>query len=350
MLYHGHQKQLRRAAYVTQKKKEETKSEEELLKKNEIQITSLQGVLNADESDRMESEEVAASPRGTESTAEPSLGVRQSSIQEEYNLLLASLSKTNAEVDRLKNLLIRAKLLAMDSASSNVEAIRLEYISSRLMRLRQLNVIPGNSDRKTEARESYHLWCTNQRNLSVRKAKLDAEEMRKKKLSSRKTQPASPSPAVTPTNKTKGIRNIFGSEDGTRHVKFLSVDANDADRRLSFFGAADGPVLPDPLADENSTLEDVLNTVSQEVMERHEKYLNALRKVDRLLEEDPDQDSTNPPHEGGATSDGVNAAINEQERNEAAQSKMSSANKASRAVSFCESTYRTEDDSPLSPG
>lgn len=284
------------------------------------------------------------SPRA-DSAADGSLGGRHSSIQEEYNTLLASISKTNTEVDRLRKLLIRAKLLAMDSASSNVEAIRLEYISSRLMRLRQLNVIPGNSERKTEARESYHLWCTNQRNLAVRKAKLDAEEMRKKKLSSRKAHPASPSPALTPTKKSKGITNIFGSEDGSRHVKFLSVDSTDGDRRLSFFGAAEGPVLPDPLAGENTTLEDAMSAVSQEVMERHEKYLNSLRKVNSLLVEETAQESTTPP-----PAQSISLSITAQEGKQPTPSKAGAIIKASRAVSFCESTYKAEESSPLSPG
>jgi hypothetical protein len=218
--------------------------------------------------------------------------MEKSSIQDEYNLLCLSIRKLGVRTRQLKELLVRSKLLTVESSASSVESIRLEYLSSRLMRLRQLNVLTANSERRGEARESYALWCTNQRNLAIRKAKLDLEEVRKKAAARKGAETAAAPSDASPRPKRRGLGDLFGSDDvtvvaGARHVAFSSVDSysTDADKRKSsFFGVVDGgTVLPDPLSGDGRGLSDVMAGRVQEVVQRHKAYLNGLRRVDGIL-------------------------------------------------------------------
>lgn len=273
---------------------------------------------------------------------EPS--AKPSSIQEEYTLLVASIKKVKAQVDLLKLLLIRSKLLTMDSAASSVEAVRLEYLSSRLMRLRQLNVIPNNSDRKTEARESYVLWCTNQRNLAVRKAKLDTEDVRKRRLSSIPQHAASSGTSTPEPKKAKGIGNIFGSDDSVRHVKFHSIDTVDGgDRRGSFFTLPEASVLADPLSITGVSMSEIMTDAGDDIIRRYKIHLNFLRDQDGLhADESVPAVAANKSHQMNR-----DKQVEHGDKNFVVES--SPLTRSCRSVSFFSST-RSENECTLSPG
>ena len=279
--------QLRRTAFVKQKKKEEKIIEPEE-KKTELPTASVQSLLSSKNStpkdeDRAEIDNVIEKISQNEDTSST-----QNTIKDEFNSLNLSIKRLDNDIARLKDLLVRAKLLTIEPSSNSVEAIRFEYLSARLTRLRQLAVTMATSDRGKEAKDSYILWSTNQRNLAIRKATLDIDEMQKKKKSVVEKVTDSPPASVTP-KKVKGLSNLFGSDEfgaAGRHIKFTTLDTTDSiERRPSILSAIEGPVLPDPLATGSLTLDDVMDAKVDTMIERHRSYLDSLCENDVFFAE-----------------------------------------------------------------
>lgn len=188
---------------------------------------------------------------------------KSNSIQDEYKLLTNSIKSLENRNRELRQLLVRAKYMSLESPSG-VDQARLEFYSARLMRARQMNVIL--SEKKGEAHENYFLWCKNQRNLAMRKVIIDLEEGLKKVQNS----PRPNSPKAQSEKRSKvGIGNLFQSEDNTRQVKFEEL--YESDRRLELM------TLSDPLSQYSASIGEIMEKNCAEIVARQQEYLNTIR-------------------------------------------------------------------------